>query len=272
MPANAIPNLFIEGNNAVNIIKKMAPRHDMPHKVERHDISFWPWSLYIKICYKYVYNHLVSCYDVHSSMILVYVLLMIWAGVGRSTRPYSVHRTSDEYIIQVHKSLGRLKARISDENTLHVYDQSALNRFSRKWTLPDDIDISKATQYTENLWFIVRLPRIRPPALVGGEYERGTRIDLPSEHICVTFDGSHPKCGKEQQCAVGEHIDSFTVDEDEITVRMVYCKMKARKVQEAIFYSYDSDVEIEDLPSDPHQDSLEGSGWYDIRLGKIRPY
>ena len=48
MPANAIPNLFIEGNNAVNIIKKMAPRHDMPHKVERHDISF----LAIVIIYK----------------------------------------------------------------------------------------------------------------------------------------------------------------------------------------------------------------------------
>ena len=182
MPANAIPNLFIEGNTAVNIIKKMAPRHDMPHKVERHDISFWLSSLYIKICYKYVYNHLVSCYDVQSSMILVYVLLMIWAELADPPDHilYIVHQ---EYYSSA-QIISRLKARISDENTLHVYDQSALNRFSRKWTLPDDIDISKATQYTENLWFMVRLPRIRPPALVGGEYERGTRIDLPSEHIC----------------------------------------------------------------------------------------
>ena len=203
---------------------------------------------------------------------LRFVCVCILIRLTWCTRLYSVHRTTDEYIIQVHKSLGRLKARMNDENTLHIFDQSPLHQFSRKWSLPEDVDTSKAMQYSENVWFVVRVPRVKTPELVGGEYERGTRIDLPSEYVCVTFDGSHPKCGSDHQCDIGERLGFFLVSDDEMTVHMVDCTLKEHKVQEAIFHSYDTDIQVEDLPDDPHKEDTEGVGWYDVRLKKVRYY
>ena len=198
-------------------------------------------------------------------------LVSLFVTAVSSTRPYLVHRTSDEYVFKVHKSLGQLKARISETKTLHVYDDSVFRQFSRKWSLPDDADSRRATQHSEYHWFIIRVPRKKNPVLTGGEFERGSRIQLPAEHICVTFDGSHPRCG-ESRCEVGEHIDSFVVSEDEVTVRMIGCKSQYNQVQEAVFHSFDTDIEIEDLPEDPHKEDNDGVGWYDVRLGKERYY
>ena len=199
-------------------------------------------------------------------------LVSLFVTAVSSTPPYSVHRTSDEYVFKVHKSLGRLKARISESKTLHVYDESVFRQFSRKWSLPDDTDFRRATTTMEPPWFTVRIPRIKFPDFNGGEVERGTRVELPAEHICVTFDGSHPKCGQHNKCKVGEHVDSFVVTEDEVTVRMIGCKSQYQWIREAVFRSFDKDVEIEDLPGDPHKEDTDGVGWYDVLLGKERYY
>ena len=192
----------------------------------------------------------------------IFFLLLI----PTSGRDYRVIKTDEDYTFEVSKRF----ARAYYDKTKHQLTIKAPG-FRRTWNLPDDAMGEKARTFLERVGLQVVVPRRKMPKLLGGEVPRGTTIRFKASNVCLTTDGSDPVCGTFKGCFNGHQVNEFTVEEEYTVVKVRSCNFLNLMTQ-AVYEAYDDDIWVEDVPTEPQEDTnLKGRGWFD-RHGKEREY
>lgn len=194
------------------------------------------------------------------------LILLCAADAFGTYKRYKAYNTPTAYVFNV---LGSgYRASISDDNVLMIRSP----RFQRKWNLPLDSDKNKARFFNSNGMFRVIIPRISNPKLSGGEVPRGSTIHFASDHVCATFDGTEPICGR--PCENGSLLKDFVVYNDEVVLKLRTCRQVNQPTDTIIYHAYDTDVETSECIDEPPEiieENPDAKGWFDI-YGVERPY
>lgn len=193
---------------------------------------------------------------------MVYIFILFLLFGSSAAVQYNAYAADDAYHFNV-VGYG-LRAKIDHQNRLKIYGP----RFSRVWSLPHDANIKTARTFRKGNVFRVSVPRITVPKPEGGEVPRGTTIHFAADHVCATFDGSEPVCGK--PCQHGQLLKDFVVSEDEVILKLRTCQANLPS-ETVIYHAFDPDI-IMSEESYNYPDEIVGKhGWFD-RHGNERPY
>ena len=195
-------------------------------------------------------------------------VILISFCVASAARDYRVTKTDTEYTFDIAKRF----ARAYYDEQKHQLNIKAIG-FDRTWNLPSDANGKKAKTFRQRSFFQVVVPRERKPLLKGGEVPRGTIIRLMTSDICLTTDGSEPVCGSFKKCHNGISANEFTVNENDVIVKVRSCKYLHWPIQQAHYSAFDTDIEVEEVfeVEEVEDNSEKGQGWFD-RHGRERPY
>jgi hypothetical protein len=176
--------------------------------------------------------------------------------------PFKSYITDGAYHFKVYDSWAR--ASISEGRHLVVKTP----KWSRKWALPSDSDITEARTFRNKDQMDIIVPRFKMPELVGGDVERGKVIKIYNKDICSTFDGTTPICGT--PCSNGIPLQEFKIDKDEVIIKLKHCK-SSLPIKTIIYNAYDNDIIVEDIGNEQIPAIHGKYGWFD-RHGNERAY
>ena len=178
---------------------------------------------------------------------------------------YESYMTDSAYHINV-KGYG-LVAQIVSANYLLVRSPN----FYRKWSLPNDANIKKATSLRKNGLLQITIPKKSfYTKIEGGEVPRGTVVKFEADHVCATFDNSEPICLL-SGCKNGIQLRDFTIQADDVVLKMKNCHSQNSISQTFFYHSFDTDIFVEDEDFSWPENQKGKHGWFD-RHGKERDY